>query len=301
MRGGYAMDKIKVLWMNNGEDCQDSFSTYTSTYNMEIEMCSSIADCKDMLSSSKGMYNVLLLSIDYEVKEGRQKGKRKTSSFDIGFIQETIKDLPYYLVTESKELSRSTKTFISFLKKEKVYFLHTQTELLCKKITSDYNQQIPIKYKKICQFCNYDGLTNLLKEYEQSDNQSIERNNGIPNKVRKVLDWLKMDSTLFAERTIPDYIHLKLKSEKDYKAGKTIDEQPLNIFSKILGHSDYVPVYVKRSIFACVSTNQPGSHYSPIDVEILNGNAPYVTRSLILELLNILHWCASLDEKTFEL
>ena len=300
MRGGYAMDKIKVLWMNNGEECQDSFVICTSTYNMEIETCSSIADCKDMLSSSKGKYNVLLLSIDYEVKEGRQRGERKTSSFDIDFIKKTIEDLPYYLVTDSKELSEATETFIRFLK-EKVYNLQTQTKMLCEKITSDYNQQIPIKYKKICQFCNYDGLTNLLKEYEQSDKQSIERNNSIPNKVRKVLDWLKMDSTLFAGRTIPDNIHLKLKSEKDYKAGKTIDEQPLNIFSKILGHSDYVPIYVKRSIFACVSTNQPGSHYSPIDVEILNGNAPYVTRSLILELLNILHWCASLDEKTFEL
>ena len=123
MRGGYAMDKIKVLWMNNGEDCQDSFSIYTSTYNMEIEMCSSIADCKDMLSSSKGMYNVLLLSIDYEVKEGRQRGERKTSSFDIDFIKKTIEDLPYYLVTDSKELSEATETFIRFLvRKEHLQF-----------------------------------------------------------------------------------------------------------------------------------------------------------------------------------
>ena len=293
------MDKIKVLWMNNGEECQDSFTMQAMTYNIEIETCSNIAECTDILSNSKNKYNALMLSIDYEIKEGRLKGRRKTSSFDIEFIQNTIKDLPYYLVTDSEELCRGTKTFIDFLKKE--YFNNKQTDSLLHKINLDYNQQITIKYKKICHFCNYDGLTNLLKEYEQSDKQSIERNNDIPNKVRKILDWLKMDSKLFKGRTIPYYIQMKLKSEKDYKVGKAINEQPLNIFSKILGHSDFVPIYVKRSIYACVSTNQPGSHYSPIDVEILNGNAPYVTRSLIYELLNILHWCASLDEKTFEL
>ena len=291
------MDKIKVLWMNNGDEILDAFLVQASENNIIIETCKSMAKCKELLSCQK--WHALILNIDYEVKEGRSKGKRKSNSIDYDFIRDSIRDIPYYLVTDGEE--GSTNDIVMFTKKE-VYYIKEEMDSLFSKIKLDYNQLISVRYEKICQFCNYPVLTDLLKVLESSDHDNpIERNSKIPNQVRQVLEWLKKDSKLFKEKHIPDYIQLKIKGEKDFKIGEHIDVQPLNIFSKLLGCSNVVPVYVKRSSFACTSTNQEGSHYSDINKAILAGSAPYVTRSLIYELLNILYWCASLDENTFEL
>ena len=295
------MDKIKVLWMNNGDESLHTFSLKASDNYIMVETCQSIAKCAEMLSSQHSKWHVLLLNIDYEIKEGRLKGTRKTNSIDIDFINNKVKGTPYYLVTDGEKLSRSANTLVKLIKK-KVYYLKKEADLLFQRIKLDYEQLIPVRYEKICRFCQYPGLIDLLKILESNDKkESIERNSKIPNQVRIVLEWLKKDSLLFKGKAIPAYIQLKIEKEKDYKKEKPIDEQPLNIFSKIVGHSSIVPVYVKRSIYACTSTNQRGSHYTDINKAILAGSAPYVTRSLIYELLNILYWCASLDEKTFEL
>lgn len=296
------MNKIKVLWMNNGDESHTPFLKNATEHGITIEPCQNIAECTERLSNKNEKWHALILNLDYEVKEGRLKGARKETPIDYDFIRNKTKDLPYYLVTDSTTPCEYAVKYVSGFLNKQVYFLQEEMETLFKKITLDYESLIPVKYEKICKFCNYQGLIDILKLLESSNsNKPIEKNNEIPNQVRKVLEWLKNESPLFKGKEIPDEIKLKLEKEKDYIIGNCIDKQPLNIFSKILGYSKYIPIYVKRSSFACVSVNQPGSHYTDIDEAIINGYAPYVTRSLIYELLNILYWCASLDTKTFRL
>ena len=49
MRGGYAMDKMKVLWMNNGDESLLDYIGEASHYNITITTCNDVAECRECL------------------------------------------------------------------------------------------------------------------------------------------------------------------------------------------------------------------------------------------------------------
>lgn len=52
-----------------------------------------------------------------------------------------------------------------------------------------------------------------------------------------------------------------------------------------------VPIYIQRSIHTLVAVTNSGSHRSSIDSDVASGSAPYLIRSLIYDMLNVLCWC----------
>lgn len=97
------------------------------------------------------------------------------------------------------------------------------------------------------------------------------------NEVRKMLEWIR---NLCIERGIlPDSV------------------KELNKFSKFLcdeNMKDDVPLYVQRSLHSCIVVSQEGSHLLTIDKAVKRGEALYLLRSTVFELLNVLYWCKSL-------
>lgn len=57
---------------------------------------------------------------------------------------------------------------------------------------------------------------------------------------------------------------------------------------------EYVPVHVQRSFHSCVDIANNGSHRLAIDTIVGSGSAPYLIRSTVFELLNIIYWCKNL-------
>ena len=49
-----------------------------------------------------------------------------------------------------------------------------------------------------------------------------------------------------------------------------------------------IPVYIQRSIHTCVAITNPGSHRTKTDSDVKDGRAPYLIRSLIYNMLDIL-------------
>ena len=81
---------------------------------------------------------------------------------------------------------------------------------------------------------------------------------------------------------------------------------PLNFFkdtnlgdcSRFLGDDklkEYVPIYIQRSLHSCVVVSNEGSHFCVVRNAITKGEAPFLIRSTVFELLNILRWCATLS------
>ncbi len=81
---------------------------------------------------------------------------------------------------------------------------------------------------------------------------------------------------------------------------------PLNFFhdtnlgdcSRFLGNDklkEYVPIYIQRSLHSCVVVSNNGSHCSEVFKAVKDGQAPFLIRSTVFELLNILSWCATLS------
>ena len=61
-----------------------------------------------------------------------------------------------------------------------------------------------------------------------------------------------------------------------------------------------IPIYVQRAIHTCVAVTNPGSHRTKTDSDVKDGRAPYLIRSLIYNMLDILYWCKNLPPKEFK-
>ena len=63
----------------------------------------------------------------------------------------------------------------------------------------------------------------------------------------------------------------------------------------ILSRTGVIPIYIQRSIHSLVAITNPGSHRTVTDDDVAKGRAPYLLRSLIFEMLNVLHWCRKMS------
>lgn len=53
---------------------------------------------------------------------------------------------------------------------------------------------------------------------------------------------------------------------------------------------EIIPVHVQRCIHSLVDVTNPGSHRTKIDSDVASGKTPYLIRTLIYEMLNVLCW-----------
>ena len=123
-------------------------------------------------------------------------------------------------------------------------------------------------------------LLRILKVLEKEDWQ----NNSVLNDIRKV-----MSDVMFK------FYDCGICSVKH-------DGSNLNECSKMLGQQfmeKIIPVYVQRAIHTCVAITNPGSHRTKTDADVKDNKAPYLIRSLIYNMLDILYWCRLLPPKDF--
>lgn len=123
-------------------------------------------------------------------------------------------------------------------------------------------------------------LLRILKVLEKED----WRNNSVLNDIRKIMS---------------DVMY------KLYDCGICSvehDGSNLNSCSMMLGQpfmEKILPVYVQRAIHTCVAITNPGSHRTQTDADVKDNKAPYLIRSLIYNMLDILFWCRLLPPKDF--
>ena len=105
------------------------------------------------------------------------------------------------------------------------------------------------------------------------------QNNSVLNDVRKIMDDVMIR---FYERGFCTIQH---------------DGSNLSECSRMLGlryMEEIIPVYIQRAIHSCVEITNPGSHRSKTDADVRDNKAPYLVRSLIYNMLDILYWCKNL-------
>jgi len=118
-------------------------------------------------------------------------------------------------------------------------------------------------------------LIRILKILEDEEWQ----NNSVLNDVRKIMNDVM---TRLHERGFCSIQH---------------DGSNLAECSRILGQrymEEIIPVYIQRAIHSCVEITNPGSHRSKTDFDVRDNKAPYLVRSLIYNMLDILYWCKNL-------
>lgn len=112
------------------------------------------------------------------------------------------------------------------------------------------------------------------------------RNAGILNKIRMIMDWV-MDYCFEMGLSLVERTGSNIT-----ECSKFLDKTEL---------SDYIPVYIQRAIHTLVRVTNEGSHRLKTKEYIENGNAPYLTRSLIYELLNVLNWLTTISTDKYDI
>ncbi len=146
--------------------------------------------------------------------------------------------------------------------------------------------KISSKYREA--FIHKDIQMDLLKVLMVLEERD-DRNSGVYNDIRKVMDW------------VMDYCYNIGLSQVEF------DGSNLAECSKFLGHpaladKGLIPVYIQRNFHSVVTISNEGSHRLVIDQDTKEGRAPYLIRSTVFELLNILNWLGTIptDEASVE-
>ena len=281
------MDKINVLWMNNGDESLVRFVEGATNFNIDISTCSSMAACMESIDDACNNWDVVMINETYQGK----KGKRHLNSIEENFKEKTkAKCISCFIVTDKESFNPMIKFSLKSYTQE-FYSLRKKEELF-RNIIAAPESNLRKKYSEICTFCTDSHLIPLLQVLEGY--KQIMPPTTIPNECRKLLEWVQKNS-IFTGRKLPksikDYLDRPVK--KDKTTCETYDDLSLNDFSKAVDKTNYVPEYVKRSFHHCCNITQEGSHLLEIDDLLSKGMVPYVNQSLIYNLLNILHWCAT--------
>ncbi len=280
------MDKIKVLWMNNGDESLLEYVELGKNYQIDITPCKCMTDCRHLLNDLCTKWDAVILNA--EVKNFPNE---KPNIINLYKAVDDIKGkkIPWFVVTTKKIKS---KAMVIGVLPEKERFYNIQEEyidlfdVICIKVSNNPMNRVLEKYADVCRFCNHVNLAKLLIELE-SDEQKLQTDTSVPNLCRDLLEWLEK-SPIF------NRYHM------NYKAiSSKLEEKRKEELAKYKETS--IPPHLIRSFHFCCEVTNDGSHNLITKGLIASGKVPYLNKSLILNLLNVFHWCASLDEKKIEL
>ena len=278
MRGGYAMDKIKVLWMNNGDSKSKFYIDNAKLEGIEITTCGNMEECRRELShhNHKRWETILLDACPI------MTANLLPNSHEIGTAYKQVfkYDIPILLYKEIRNVVSENEDYQIRKRYGTIY------DFYCSELdTSD------------------ELLMNLLKGLVDD---KLYNNHIIPGVVRLILDKIML--FLNNEGILP----VKFTGANLGACSKWLGDE-----KGVIGNAkDIVPIHVQRCFHSCVTIANNGDHQIPkesakeYEARISNPlyvqkqigeNAPYLNKALIYDLLNIIYWCASLDEKTFEL
>ena len=95
------------------------------------------------------------------------------------------------------------------------------------------------------------------------------------NRMRLILDWIMV--------YLNDYGLLAVQHN-----GSNLNACSTYLCKKEL--SPYIPIHIQRSFYSCVGICNNGSHRIEVFNTVQNDDAPFLVRSTVFELLNILKW-----------
>ncbi len=284
----------RILWIDDEHEGMSGFKGDAKSNGIKFVPFKSLNGGLDELERNYHLYDGVLLDAQILENEDDTKGTEDTDFVHRAKerLLQIKKKFEVFVLTGQAE-AYEDKTFKKAFKN--VYKKGSETEY--ERLFADIKEaasvqedtQIRHKYKRAFDICNekYIGvdavgsLLSLLKTLELQDDSSNPQH---LNEIRKFVAGAVMK---------------KLKSSGVIPA--TITQ--LNAKAKHLGDfrfKEIIPVYVQRAFHSIISTCQDGSHSCnegedgeippQVDKLVRDGMAPYLIRSLMYELLNILIW-----------
>lgn len=278
------MSKYKILWIDDKWEELDSFKDVCELpkHGMEIITCKYSVEGMNLFKKHLEEWSGVILDAKVLMDKNSKLDQLKGLTYSIGIINELshIRKIPYYIFTGQPDTASGT----SFAEEHSDHYYekdHDEDRLIEDiKRNADNLEDIHIVHKYQTIFDTWPesrhDLLRILKVIEQKD----WNNNSVLNDIRKIMDDIMVK---LYENGFCNVKHV----------GSNLNECSKAICQPYM--EKIIPIYIQRNIHSLIAITNPGSHRTTTDYDVAIGNSPYLIRSLIFEMLNILHWCNNTD------
>ena len=288
---------IEVLWID--DECKDSSGKLTATalniinmafeHDIKITPVLTYKEGIDMIDNNHLQWCAVILDIY------NQKATREKPSDDYDEAREQIiriqtkygQQEPYIFVLSGNEKYKECPIRRPNYCQKNIYDKSGQDYEL---LFSDIVKIQSLSKLYACQeefrdvltiaknFCGEETWRRLLKVLHAITICHVKNNPALFNDMRKILE----DIMLFLKKCEYSYFE------------KNEDKISLNKLSVYIGKDTNIPEYIQRAFHTLDRVVQDGSHSERVDCDVANSRAPYLLRSCVYELCNILIWMRSL-------
>lgn len=274
------MSKYKILWIDDKWEELDSFKDVCELpkHGMEIIPCKYSVDGMRIFEQHLEEWSGVILDAKVLMDKESTLDQLKGLTYSIRKIHELshVRKVPYYIFTGQPDTASGTafaeEHFDHYYEKD-----HDEDKLIedIKRNADELeNTQIIHKYQTV--FDTWpESKHDLLRILKVLDNEDWQ-NNSVLNDIRKI-----MSDVMYR---LYDKGFCSVQHD-----GSNLGQCSLALCQSYM--EEIIPIYIQRSIHSLVATTNPGSHRTVTDSDVASGKAPYLIRSLIYEMLNILNWC----------
>ena len=279
------MSKYKVLWVDDQWEDFISFKERCEESENDFEMvcATNSEDGMKIFEDHLEEWSGVILDAKVFVSSRSEVDRLKGMQNSIERINElsSRREVPYYIFTGQPDLISSS------------YFAEQYEGRYFEKDRDEEKLITAIKQ-------NADNLFNT---------QIIHKHQAVfdcwPERKKELLDILTaLEAESWQDASLLNEIRKMMEDvmEKLCKCGYcTIKFRRTNLgeCSTMLGKPDVstiIPVHIQRAIHLCVAVTNEGSHRTTTDSYISNNRAPYLIRSLIYSMLDVLYWCRNLPD-----
>lgn len=186
------MDKIKVLWMNNGDESFWAFVTNSNLQKLNIVVCNTTKECKNKLQ--KDNWDAIILNAEPKRMESEIPQIKNLRDVYIDLLK--VSNSPIFVVTTNESIKRIDKGLARNLSGNRFYELQKSSSQLYEdikeEVQSNEDFQIRKKYEEIYDFylsiedSKSDSL--LMKLLKGLYTNDFDKDPLVPANVRLVLD-----------------------------------------------------------------------------------------------------------------
>ena len=274
--------RLNVLWVDD-MPTQD-FMNEAYEYGISLTSATSVNKGMLMLKDKSIVWDAIILDANCKITdEEQEQPSLKALKEAVTQLVHMRTEIPWFVYTggdyegvEHLEYMIKERSYDDRLYYEKPKQRYELFDNIKKAVDSSEAYLVRQKYSTVCNFYKDYDLVELLMDFNNDD---FDTNTSVPNRVRQIIEWVMR-----------------------YLEGRGLLSIPFtgsNIAKCSMALSDIhqlVPIQVARSLHFCVDICNDGSHDMEVSANIVSGDAPYLNKSLILNLLNILHWCPSIEK-----
>lgn len=274
------MSKYKVLWIDDKWDELESFKEVCELpkNGMEILTCKNAVDGMKIFERYLEEWSGVILDAKVLIDKESELDQLKGLTYSLKKIHELshIRAVPYYIFTGQPDTASGT----AFAEEhdEHYYEKDHDEDRLIEDIKQNANKLLDIqiihKYQTVFDLWpdSRHDLLRILKVLENEDWQ----NNSVLNDIRKIM------SDVMYRLHDKGFCSIQHDGANLAQCSKSLCQTYME---------EIIPIYIQRSIHSLVAITNPGSHRTITDKDVASGKAPYLIRSLIFEMLNVLEWC----------